>query len=315
MPPHAPIPARPLLSDHARGLLAAAIVVACWSGFNIVSRFGSKGVFTPFDLAALRFGVSGLLAAPLFLYAVRPREWPRYLALALFGGLGYALLVYGGFAFAPTAHAGVFVNGGIPFWTVVITAVLTGFQVSRHIVVSLLLSTAGLLLIGYESLFAVHGRDEWLGDLLFLTAALSWAIFGLLVRRWQIRPPLAISGIACFSALAYLPLYATVLPGSLAGAPWGDIALQAVYQGIIAALVAAGLYSYATQKIGVCQASMMLALVPGLSAIGAYFILDEHLSTAAILGIAVVSLGALRAALPGNRAVVADRPTASRTPA
>ena len=65
------------------------------------------------------------------------------------------------------------------------------------------------------------------------------------------------------------------------------------------------MYSYATQKIGVCQASMMLALVPGISAIGAYFILDEHLSAAAILGIAVVSLGALRAALPGNRAVIA----------
>ena len=34
----------PGLSDHSRGVLAALVVVLCWSGFNIVSRLGSKGV-------------------------------------------------------------------------------------------------------------------------------------------------------------------------------------------------------------------------------------------------------------------------------
>ena len=40
------------LSEQTCGFIAAGIVVACWSGFNIVSRLGSKGVLTPFDLAA-----------------------------------------------------------------------------------------------------------------------------------------------------------------------------------------------------------------------------------------------------------------------
>lgn len=117
----------PGLSDHSRGLLAALVVVLCWSGFNIVSRLGSKGVLTPFDIAALRYGVSGVIALPYFMARVPPRDWPRYGVLALFGGLGYGLLVYSGFAFAPTAHAGVFVNGGIPFWTIVIVALMSGF--------------------------------------------------------------------------------------------------------------------------------------------------------------------------------------------
>ena len=81
------------LSEQACGFIAAGIVVACWSGFNIVSRLGSKGVLAPFDLAAMRFGVSGLLTLPFFLYSVPPREWPRYMVLAVFGGLGYGLLV------------------------------------------------------------------------------------------------------------------------------------------------------------------------------------------------------------------------------
>ncbi len=281
-----------------RGLLAALAVVVFWSGFNIVSRFGATASFTPFDIAALRFGVSGAIALPLYLRFVPRRDWPRHMVLAAVGGLGYGLLVYSGFAFAPSAHAGVFVNGGIPFWTIVIMAVMSGFRIARPTVIALALSTCGLLLIGLESLLApTHGR-EWVGDLLFFSAALCWAVFGLLMRRWQIKPQLGILGIASFSALAYLPVYLLWLPANIAAASWGEIALQGVYQGIVASMLAAGFYSYAVQKVGASEASMMLALVPAFTAIGAFFILGEALGLSTIIGIAVVSVGALLGALP-----------------
>lgn len=286
------------LSDTTKGLLAALVVVICWSGFNIVSRFGTSATFTPFDLAAMRYGVSGVLTLPFFLKLVPLREWPRYAALALFAGLGYGILVYSGFAFAPSAHAGVFVNGGIPFWTVVIVAALARFHIARQTVLALLLSTAGLVLIGFHSLFATSAEDQWIGDGLFLAAALCWAIFGLLMRRWQIRPQLGILGIASFSLVIYMPIYLLWLPSNIAQAGWGEISLQAGYQGIVAALLAAGMYSYANQKIGACQASMMLALVPAFSAIGGWMILDEALGIITVVGIVVVSLGALLGALP-----------------
>lgn len=290
----------PGLSDHSRGVLAALVVVLCWSGFNIVSRLGSKGVMTPFDIAALRYGVSGVIALPYFMARVPPRDWPRYLVLALFGGLGYGLLVYSGFAFAPTAHAGVFVNGGIPFWTIVIVALMSGFRLERHIVMALLLSSAGLLLIGYESLVAPDAGSRWIGDILFLLAALSWAVFGLLMRRWMVRPQLAISGVATFSLLIYMPVYLLWLPKAISASPAAEIALQGVYQGLVAALLAGGMYSYANQKIGSCQASMMLALVPGVSAVGAFFMLGEALSVHVVLGIVVVSIGAILGAMPSG---------------
>lgn len=289
-----------MLSDTAKGLVAGLLVVVCWSGFNIVSRFGSKGLFTPFDLAAMRYGISGLLGAAYFLRNVPYVDWPRYLVLSIFGGLGYGLLVYSGFSFAPSAHAGIFVNGGIPFWTVVIVALSTGFRLARQTVFALLISACGLLLIGIDSLLSHHGQAEFIGDFLFLAAALSWAVFGILMRRWHIRPLLGICGIACFSMLIYWPAYLLLLPKNLPSAGWGDITLQCVYQGIIAAMLAGSLYSFANQKIGACQASMLLALVPAVSAIGAYFILDEQLTWTVILGIFVVSTGAIIGAMPGR---------------
>lgn len=289
---------RPWLSDSAKGLLAGLLVVVCWSGFNIVSRFGSKGLFTPFDLAAMRYGVSGVLGGAYFLYRVPRSEWPRYLVLSLFGGLGYGLLVYSGFAFAPSAHAGIFVNGGIPFFTVAIVALTTGFHLPRQLLLALVVSACGLLLIGIDSLLSQHGSQEFVGDVLFLAAAASWAVFGLLMRRWQIRPFVGICGIAFFALLLYAPVYLLFLPKQLPLAGWGEIALQCVYQGLIAAMLAASLYSYANQKIGACQASMLLALVPAVSAIGAYGLLDEPLSATVILGILVVSVGAAIGAMP-----------------
>ncbi|WP_398306884.1 DMT family transporter [Zoogloea sp.] len=286
------------LSDTTKGLIAGLLVVACWSGFNIVSRFGSKGLFTPFDLAAMRYGVSGLLGGFYFLRNTPFADWPRYFVLSVFGGLGYGLFVYSGFSFAPSAHAGIFVNGGIPFCTAVLVALTTGLHLARHTMLALALSACGLLLIGIDSLLSHHGQNELIGDALFLAAAMSWSIFGLLMRRWQIRPVLGVCGIAFFALLLYSPVYLLYLPKNLPTAGWGDIALQCVYQGFIAAMLAAGLYSYANQKIGACQASMMLSLVPAVSAIGAYFILDEQLTWTVMAGIVVVSVGAVIGAMP-----------------
>ena len=288
-------------SNQIKGLLAALVTVTCWSGFNIVSRFGSKGIFTPFDLAAMRYGVSATLTLPFFLYLVPIREWPKYMVLAVFGGLGYGLLVYSGFAFAPSAHAGIFVNGGIPFWTVVISAILAGFKLSRHLALALGLSSFGLVMIGFNSLVAHHEGGQWIGDLLFFAAAFCWAIFGLLIRHWQIRPHHGIFGIATFASIVYLPIYYLFLPKGIVDAAWGDIVLQCVYQGIIAALLAAGMFSYATHKIGACEASMMLALVPAFSAVGGYLILGEDLTMIVVLGIVIVSVGALLGAIPTNK--------------
>lgn len=287
--PHGP-------SEHTKGLLAAGIVVLCWSGFNIVSRFGSTGALTPFDIAALRFGVSGLLALPFFLRLVPVAEYGRYFVLAMVAGVGYSLLAYSGFAYAPTAHAGIFINGGIPFWTVILVAVTTGFHLTRRVLLALGVTSAGLLLITGHSLGDLGASEVWKGDALFLTAALVWSVFGLLGRHWKVPPRSAIVGIAVFSLIAYMPAYMLWLPKNLAAAPIGEILLQAVYQGVIAALIAGAMYTYACQTIGVYRASMTLAIVPGASAVGAWLLLGEALTVMAVAGLALVSVGAVLSA-------------------
>jgi hypothetical protein len=96
MPPPSPPHPTQGLSDTTKGLLAGLLVVRLVRVQHRLALW-HKGLFTPYDLAAMRYGVSGLLGGLYFLRNAPFADWPRYLALSVFGGLGYGLFVYSGF--------------------------------------------------------------------------------------------------------------------------------------------------------------------------------------------------------------------------
>ncbi|NDU85817.1 MAG: DMT family transporter [Ferrovum sp.] len=280
-----------------KGFLAAAIVVACWSGFNIVSRMGGKSTLTPYDLTALRFGVSGILMLPVYFLSRNPLPLRQVITIACCGGLFYALMIYTGFSLAPAAHAGVLVNGGIPLASAMIAWLWLKDRPHGVTLLALTLTALGLVVIGFSSFTSGAGAASrqplsWVGDLCFVGAALSWAFYGLLVRVWNIRPLDAVSGITVGAAVLYLPLYVLFLPKGLAGVSTSALLLQAGYQGIVAALIAAFGFAYATLSLGSGIASMMLAIVPGITALLAVPFLNEALTPVTLGGVALVSVGA-----------------------
>lgn len=239
------------------GYLAAIAAVLCWTGFNLVTRHGGQSVLSAFDLAALRFGVSGAIAMPFFLrhcYNQGCQDWPKLLILALVGGLAYALFAYAGFVLAPASHAAVFISGGIPLWTTLMALIQFGLRRDtraslafrphvrthfRHIA-GMLACLIGLIFVADLNLASLRQQTVWQGDLLFLLAAAAWAVFSWLMHRWQIAPKRAVIGIASFCCVIYLPFYLLFLPHHISLSSPAEIALQAFYQGIIAAFVSAG---------------------------------------------------------------------------
>jgi len=110
------------------GILSGLTVIAVWSGFVVFSRAGVTGNFTAYDIAALRFGVAGLVMIPTTI-----AWWPRHLSLGkalLLGATGpgviYSVLSYAGLERAPAAYAGVFSNGMLPIFTATFAYFLVG---------------------------------------------------------------------------------------------------------------------------------------------------------------------------------------------
>jgi drug/metabolite transporter (DMT)-like permease len=295
-----------LHNEHPRwkGFLAAGAVILCWTGFNIVSRMGGKSVLTPFDITALRFLVSGVFMLPVYILVNNQLPLRRLIPVAAVGGMLYALLAYSGFVFAPAAHAGIIVNGGVPLATAGIAWLWLKDRPKGKSLLALAVAASGVMVIGIQSFSAPHEDNpmEWLGDIFFAAAACLWATYGILVRVWRVRPIDAVSGIAVGSAGIYLPVYLLFLPKAILHAPMGDILLQGFYQGIIAALIAAFSYAYATLSLGSGIASLLLAIVPATSAVLAVPLLGEPVTSATVAGVVLVTLGATMGAMVKRKA-------------
>jgi drug/metabolite transporter (DMT)-like permease len=293
--------------QHALGLASALAVLAIWTSFILVARGSAARTLTPWDIAWLRFVFSGLVALPWVilrwptLRAALGGEhvWARGASLTLTAGVGYCALAYSGFFHAPAAHAAVLMPGSLPLWTALFAAALLGERLTRRRVAGLALIVGGDLLVGGSSLRAAFdGALTWRGDLMFLGAAMSWSLYGVLCRRWRVGAIDATIAVAFGCLVSAVPLYALAvaggaLPSALARAPWSEIAFQALFQGGLSMLVAGIAFTQVVATFGPVRTTMMTAVVPVLAALAAVPLLGEPLGAAALGGLVCVTLGLL----------------------
>lgn len=289
-----------MLSEQAKrthligyGLLAITMLI--WGSFTLISRFGATQTMTTWDIGALRFLTASLVLIPIQIYR---REWRflldiRILVLALIGGVAYSIFVYEGFGHAPAAHAAIWMNGLLPFWTAIAALIILREALSRDNWLSLSVIAIGL--IGMSSLmYAEHEFVLGIGDLFFVLASLSWGIYTALLKRWMLPPWQAMAGVALLSTLIYLPIYVLFLPSRLAEATLQQILTQAIFQGIFVVIIAMLSFIGAVERLGAVKVGSILALAPLLASLAAVPLLGEPLSLAMIIGLIAVSIGALQ---------------------
>jgi drug/metabolite transporter (DMT)-like permease len=280
-----------LPSDHAKktrlmgyGLLAITMII--WGSFTLISRIGTTQVMTTWDIGALRFITASIILIPIQIYR---REWRflldiRVLGLALVGGIAYTSFVYEGFSHAPAAHAAIWMNGLLPFWTAVAALLILQEALSRDNWISL----------SIIAMFEEHQFSLGVGDLFFVLASMSWGIYTALLKRWMLPPWQAMAGVALLSTVMYMPAYLLFLPSRLAEANVSQILVQAVFQGIFVVIIAMLTFIGAVERLGAVKVGSILALAPLLAALAAVPLLGEPLSLAMLIGLIAVSIGALQ---------------------
>ena len=285
------------MSEHhssRAGLIAAFFTICIWTGFILVSRYGGKGVLTGWDVTALRFGVGALIAL-IFLPRVTLPPYKVILLFSVFGGIGYSVVVYAGFRMAPAAHAAVLLPGALPFATAVIAWLWLRQKPSPAQRMALMLVFIGIALTAADTFS--HGAHltgtQMFGDLLFLCGSTSWAVFTLLLRRYPMEPLTAAVTTTLGSAILYLPVWWLFLPSTLNQAPLAEITMQAAYQGVLVVFVAMILYTFAARRLGAQTVTLLMAIVPGVSALAAVPVLGEPLSLLTMAGLGAVTMGAV----------------------
>lgn len=275
------------------GLLLATLTI--WGSFTLISRIAATNALTPWDVSGLRFAAAGLVLIPIQWYRGQLGLLLdlRLFGLALIGGLAYANFAYLGFNYAPAAHAAIWLNGMLPFWMALSAFLVLKEPFSRDIQISLLVIMLGLLgmvsFMWYENSFHLS-----IGDLFFLLASACWGFYSAYLKKWSFPPWTAMSSVAIWSALLYLPIYLLFLPKGLADASWTLILVQSVFQGWFVVILAMLTYIGAIERLGAFKAGSLLALAPLLAALAAVPVLNEPLTPALIVGLVAVSVGALQ---------------------
>jgi drug/metabolite transporter (DMT)-like permease len=117
----------PTSAQYTRGALCGLGAVCIWSGWIVVARLGLRTSMTPWDIAALRFGIGGLLLLP-YLWrkglAIEHLGWTGFAAIVVGCGAPMVLLVNAGLLFAPAVDAGALFSGVVPMMVALLAAAI-----------------------------------------------------------------------------------------------------------------------------------------------------------------------------------------------
>jgi drug/metabolite transporter (DMT)-like permease len=276
--------------DRAQGIAYACCVVILFSSFVVASRLGFSTVLTLPDIAALRFGIGGLILFPILvkngLSGLRIRE---AVALAVLGGLGFALFAYAGFAFAPAAHGAVLLHGTLSLTTALLIWLFGRAAPGKGRLAGLAMIVFGIAAMAWDG-FAKASIHLLIGDACLLLASLCWSGYGLYVRHLGLSAVRAAAMVAVISALIFLPTYA-LWPGKmLLEAQWQELLVQGVFQGVLSA-VSIFVYTRAVTLLGASQVSLFTATVPVMTVLAALILLAEIPSLSSLIGVALVTTG------------------------
>jgi drug/metabolite transporter (DMT)-like permease len=280
-------------AEYARGALFGLAAVSIWSGWIVVARLGLKTSLTPWDITAIRFAVAGSILAPYLIkrgLALDRLGWTGLIAILLGGGAPMVLVANAGLIFAPASHAGALFPGVMPLQVTILAALLLAEPFTRSKHIGFWIIVAGALGILWQAGGTI-GTTQNLGHALFLAAAFLWACYTIAVRKARLDGLHAAAIAAVGALLTYVPAYFVVTDASLISAPWRDVALQAVVQGLLTAVISLLLYGWAVSILGASSGAAFAALCPAMTALFAIPVLGEWPTTADWIAIVLISAG------------------------
>lgn len=280
-------PKNPLL-----GFAAAFAVLLIWSSWLVASRFGAGSTLTAYDMAAIRYGVSAVIALPVVLYLKpwRTMTVARIAVLTTLLGPLYILLVFEGFKHAPASHGGIFMNGILPIATLLVGWIWLSERITaKRMAGAALILIATAMVVADGSGFDISGTG--LGDLMFVGAAFFFAAYLVVSRVWQVTTGQVLLCSSVLNAVIFVPFWYLFLPTGLSGVTTDQLMLQIVYQGLVPNLIGLLLVALAVRHIGSEPVSAVMAGVPALgAALGAAF-LGEPLGPLSWFAIALLTVG------------------------
>lgn len=283
------------MSIRQTGIVYGLIAASIWGGMYVVSEVVLDHI-PPFTLLTIRL-ILGAIALGVWLLlrgsfpSLNRAQW---LQLFVIGILGYGISL--GFQFTgtklSTAANGAVITAATPAFVYLFAWFVLGERPSWSRIVALIVSTIGVLLV-IDPTQAARGGDTWAGNLLLVGAAVTWALYSVLVRRAS-----AYIDTLALSTLAFIGGMFIALPlgiGELFSQPIGrlDAPLIAgiLYLGIVSTAIASYLWNKAFELLESGIAALTFFAQPLVGAALSAWLLREQLTPLFLSGTLLILLG------------------------
>ncbi|WP_417552409.1 DMT family transporter [Marinomonas fungiae] len=268
-----------------------------WSGNYVLGRLTVSDGIDPYTISFFRWSIACLLILP-FAYkkiisdwGLIQKHWPMLLFFAFLGICNYNLFLYIGLTSTTVTNA-VLLNSIMPVMILITARLLLGSKTSTLQNTGILISTIGaIVIVSRGSLDTFLHLTISSGDLWIISAAVSWAIYSVLLTK---RPAMNILSFFAVTAIMgtciQFPLFLVFSSSdvtALTSANWGAI----VYMGIFASIGAFICWNIGVQKLGAAVAGHFVHLLPVFSIFLSVLFLGEQIESFHGIGILLIFTG------------------------
>ena len=280
------------------GHIMALVCVTIWGSTFVVSK-GLMEFLNPVQLMLLRF-----VLAYAALWVVHPKwyfkwreEW-RFLLMALFANTLYYLAENTAITLTQTTNVSILVSTSPIVTALLLPLFYKDEKPNPKQAAGFAVSFIGVVMVVFNGAFAL--KLQPLGDLLALGAAVCWAVYGILLRRWSDLYDSALISrkLMFYGTLMVIPMVV------MSGQPIDFASLMTVtnlaklaFLGFVGCAVCYLLWNGAICKIGVLTANIYIYLVPLVTLVVSAVVIKEKITLMGFAGILLVIAGMVYATL------------------
>ncbi len=276
------------------GLIAGLAAASIWGGMYVVSKVVME-VVPPFTLLASRL-VLGILVLGLILvlqrrWAVSRRQFWQVFGV---GAVGYGISL--GFQFVgthlSTASNGSLVTSATPAFVLVFASLLLKEKITWRRILALLVASLGVLAVIDPRNAELSPVLFW-GNLSLLAAALTWALYSVLIRVVTRRVDVLSTSLIAFAGGLPICLPLSAWEQATAGLgplTWGTLG-GVLFIGVISTALAMYLWNTAFAELDAGVASLTFFAQPVVGTMLGALFLGEIITPLFILGGVLIGIG------------------------
>ena len=252
--------------------------------------------YTAVQIIPLRMGL-----AYLTLWVLRPKTlklpWKdelMFILIGITGGSFYFYLQNTAAAHTSAANVSILVSMS-PILTVLLAQLFSrkGEKLGLWVYLGAVIAIAGVVLVVLNGTLTFHLSP--LGDLLALAAALAWAVYSILIKKYTERYDnfLVTRRVFLWAFLTAVPLMLLTdgMPSLTPLFTQPNILLSWLFLGVFGNAVCFAIWNIAFKRLGVVITNNYLYATPFVTVVVGWLLLNEKISVMSIIGAVLITLG------------------------